>query len=449
MQAGPRWRGRFAFSQGSQAVKGLLPPMDGTGNPAADYSIDEISPNQSVSAAVDVTPSRWLFVSARTGYFFKNLYNRGVYRGDRFQLPTSSVGSLGCRRVPAAARLCERPVEPRPGSGKGPRLGAQIDGTLFFCRGRTAPAQVGRAARSPGARCAQRGDGQWDLRVLESKLRRQRGPLGYYRVTSNDREPNLGVITQGDATVNNVGLFLQDDVDDRPAADGPPRHADRRRKRSVAFAGPPFSEDRHPFRLRRQAGPAPGPRLGRRRGRANQDLRSWGVFYDITKLQMSFGFGGFSSVGYVYTLDDGDISRIVDNPDCPPACPGTLIDGGSPRPANDPDDNPIDPASLRCVFEKPWSAWSVNRLLSSRRAPATFTNRLTVRSRTWVRVDGRPEPLFFIANPGLGAASFYPGEDPPRCRSPGRADYDALEVGLDRRLSGGWAARAAYTWSRL
>ena len=28
-------------------------------------------------------------------------------------------------------------------------------------------------------------------------------------------------------------------------------------------------------------------------------------------------------------------------------------------------------------------------------------------------------------------------------------DYDALEVTLDRRLSGRWAARAAYTWSRL
>lgn len=28
-------------------------------------------------------------------------------------------------------------------------------------------------------------------------------------------------------------------------------------------------------------------------------------------------------------------------------------------------------------------------------------------------------------------------------------DYDALEIALDRRLSGRWAARASYTWSRL
>ena len=37
-----------------------------------------------------------------------------------------------------------------------------------------------------------------------------RGPFGYYRVTSNDVFPNLGLIVQGEATMNNLGFFVQD-----------------------------------------------------------------------------------------------------------------------------------------------------------------------------------------------------------------------------------------------
>ena len=45
-----------------------------------------------------------------------------------------------------------------------------------------------------------------------------------------------------------------------------------------------------------------------------------------------------------YTLDSGDIGAIVNTPNCPPACPGTLIrtSGGTVL-LNDPNDNRIDP----------------------------------------------------------------------------------------------------------
>ena len=67
------------------------------------------------------------------------------------------------------------------------------------------------------------------------------------------------------------------------------------------------------------------------------------------------------------------------------------------------------------------------------------------------QLPGETEPLFLIGNPGFGAASeFYPGGgSTPLALPKAVRDYDALEVTLDRRLSGRWAARAAYTWSRL
>ena len=119
-QIGPRWRTRAAFSTGRQTRTGLLPAQDGSSNPAADYSIDEITPNYSAAAGVDFTPSSQWFVSLRTGYFFKDLYNEGVHQGDRVREPDVIGGPPGSASgVPAAPRVHERRFEPRQGQGKG------------------------------------------------------------------------------------------------------------------------------------------------------------------------------------------------------------------------------------------------------------------------------------------------------------------------------------------
>ena len=52
---------------------------------------------------------------------------------------------------------------------------------------------------------------------------------------------------------------------------------------------------------------------------------SWGVFYDIFKLELPRGsFGGDKWLEYYYTLDTYDWPNLVDSASCPPACPGTL-----------------------------------------------------------------------------------------------------------------------------
>ena len=55
---------------------------------------------------------------------------------------------------------------------------------------------------------------------------------------------------------------------------------------------------------------------------------SWGVFYDIFKLELPRGsFGGDKWLRYYYTLDTSTGTNLVDSSACPPACPGTLIRG--------------------------------------------------------------------------------------------------------------------------
>ena len=49
---------------------------------------------------------------------------------------------------------------------------------------------------------------------------------------------------------------------------------------------------------------------------------SWGVFYDIFKLELPRGsFGGEKWLEFYYTLDTFDWTNLTASPNCPPACP--------------------------------------------------------------------------------------------------------------------------------
>ena len=53
---------------------------------------------------------------------------------------------------------------------------------------------------------------------------------------------------------------------------------------------------------------------------------SWGIFYDIFKLELPRGsFGGDKWIEYYYTLDTLDWPNAASPSGCPPACPGTFI----------------------------------------------------------------------------------------------------------------------------
>ena len=165
-------------------------------------------------------------------------------------------------------------------------------------------------------------------------------------------------------------------------------------------------------------------------------------------------FGGFRSNGFWYTLDSPDIAPIVDNPACPPACPGTLIRGSvSPTvPINDPAAHGIDPALDQMRLQE-IVIGAEREIAPAVALSARYVHKQLDRALEDVATQdaGESEPFIRIANPGFGAASeFYPGGGLTPLALPGAVrDYDALEIALERRLAGRWAARVAYTWSRL
>jgi hypothetical protein len=453
-QLGPRWRAKATFSTGRQAQRGLLPASDGSGSPAADYSIDEITPNYSVSASVDFSPSSRALLSLRTGYFFRDLYNEGVYRGDRYAYQTSSLGLPG---VPVEYQqprgYANVPTNRSQDRGKGPHLAVQLDGTIFFTAAGQHQLKGGAQLDRVGLDVFVGGTGNGITVFWGQAFAGSRGPYGYYFVNSNSLFPNLGLLTAGEATVSNLGLFLQDawtigtrltlhlglrtENEDVPSLSRDPR----------------IPETAIHFGFGDKLAPRAGFAWDATGDGKTKLYGSWGVFYDITKLQLSYGFGGIDWMRHYYTLDTGDIGAIVDNPDCPPACPGRLIRGsvGLSPPLNDPDANHIDPDLAQMRLQE-FVVGVERELAPSLSVTARYVHKQVDRAvEDLGALDAQQTPVYWIGNPGFGkAASFYPaGGTTPLPFPKAVRDYDAVELALDKRHSGNWSARVSYTWSRL
>lgn len=454
-QFGPRWRTKVAFSSGRDVQRGLLPVQDGTGNPAADYSVDEIVPNYSASVSADYMPSGRAFFSARAGYFFRDAFNEGVYQGDQFAYRTSSQDVPGIPPEFQQPRgFTNVPSNFSRDRARGPHFSLQVDGTVTF----------GAAGRHQV-----KGGVQFDRVELDalsattgnviSLFWGQRfagvgGPYGYYSVFTSDILPNRGIIVAGKAGVNNVGLFLQDDwsLGARLTL-----HAGLRTENehipSLAD-DPSIPPTAILFGFTDKLAPRVGLAWDATGDHRTKVYGSWGVFYDITKLQITQGFGGYRAQFFWYTLDSPDFRPIVDNPACPPECPGTLILGSfSPiPPLNDPAAHGIDPGLDQMRLQE-FVTGVERELAPALSASARYIHKQIDRALEdlTTQLPGETEPSFLIGNPGFGAASeFYPGGgSTPLALPKAVRDYDAFEIALDRRLSGHWAARTSYTWSRL
>jgi hypothetical protein len=337
---------------------------------------------------------------------------------------------------------------------KGPRLGIQVDATTTFTRGGQHQLKGGVQLDRLGIDVLGGATGNVTSVFWGLAFNGMQGRYGYYVLGSNDIIPNRGFLTRGAATVNNLGLFLQD------AWSAGRRLTLHLGLRTENEHVPSLSPDPSipPTAIHFGFADKLAPRLGAAWD-ATGDGRtkvygSWGVFYDITKLQMTIGFGAFSNRVYHFTLDNGDLGTIVDNPDCPPACPGTLIAGpaGIGGAINDPARDLIDPDLDQMRLRE--GVVGVEREIGS---TLTFRARYVRKhlDRTiedvGTRRSAEAEPSIQIANPGYGRVTeFYPaGGTTPVATSNAIRDYDAVEVGMDRRLANRWSARVSYLWSRL
>lgn len=448
-QLGPRWRLRASLTSAPSRGQGFLPEQNGTGDPSGNYAYDEVWRPTSYSGTVDFTPSPNTLLSLRAGYFGEDYWTEGIYEGDLMRYRASSM------QLPGVPPEYQRPngyqnVPTNFGSDRhlSERLHVQLDGTLHFSAAGQHQVKTGVQLDRIGldmlyGMTGNRLDIYWGRSFAGAQ-----GPFGHYRIMSNDVLPNRGQITEGQASVTNVGLFVQDSWRIGPRFTLNLGLRTENERLPSYSRDPEFEASPIEFSFDQKLAPRVGFAWDVSGDGRSRLYGSWGIFYDIMKLELAVrSFGAEKLNAYWYTLDEPDLSLIENNPDCPPACPGRLLFGPLDwRPPN--NENVVD--DLQPMKLQEAVVGYEHQLRSNLSLGVRYIHKQL--DRAVEDVCTITDTLAcWVANPGSGElATYLPvGATEPIQRPAAQRDYDAVEITLNKRMSAGWSARAAYTWSRL
>ena len=367
---------------------------------------------------------------------------------------TGAPGSSGCPfpEIPASLQqlngFVDNPVSTRNVRDKYGRVGVNVDGTYYasFAGQHTLKAGVQWERLSndvlTGAQ-AQTVTLQWNAQrvTLDDPPRQVRGPYGYYTVSR--------IFTEGKVHSNNIGFFIQDSwtVNNRLTlnlgvrADGETIPSYRPENPSLDFG------------ISEKIAPRVGFAYDVRGDGRWKAYGSWGMFYDISKLEMPRGLWGADRwIDYHYTLDTFDWPSIDCEGPVGSGCPGTFIEQADRRHvSNDPNDNLIDP-NLKPIRTQEFTVGVDHELTPTMSIGVRYAHKWLNRTieDVGIQVAGVGE-VFMIANPGFGIAEHTLEATCPSCPAQPRAkrDYDGVEFRLRKRLANRWSMNTSYTWSRL
>jgi hypothetical protein len=448
-------RARVAYNNSWSRTKGLLPSFNGTDRTDTNYGKTSTFPNYSVSGNMDWVASQRLFFGVRGGYYMANQHDTNVTVQPLYRwTATSNVGLLD---VPASlqkpAGFSSIPSNTQVVRDQQTRASFQADGTWYVKGGGDHQFKFGVQADRVGndvlsGESRPRVSIVWDRSLTVSGVA-QRGTYGYYTVRSNGADPTKGFITEGNIHTTNIGLFIQDawTIGSRLTINAGLRTERERVPTYTTGADIPKFGIEFPF----------SDKLAPRAGFAydiNGDGKwkafgSWGVFYDIFKLELPRGsFGGDKWLDYNYALDTFDWPNLLASASCPPACPGRLISG------------PID-------FRHPsFGSDSIQPgLKPMRQQEATFgldhqLSNVVALGVHYVHkqldraiddtgsLDAAGNEIYIIANPGEGLTALA-STDPVTALPKAKRDYDSVEFSVEKRFADRWYVRSSYLWSRL
>jgi len=448
-------RARVSFNNSWSKTKGLLPAQNGTDIPGVNYGKTTTNPNYTISANADWTVTPRLLVGIRGGYYAANSHDSNVTEDVRYTWTTTS--NVGLLDVPASlqhgTQFASLPSNNKVTRDQQTRANFQADGTLYGSFAGQHQVKFGMQVDRVGNDVLS-GESRnlvtirWNT-GLSTGVPLQRGTYGYYSVRGNGVNPNQGFVTEGNVHTNNVGLFVQDawTVGNRLTV-----NAGLRTEREEV---PTYSNgtDVPQFGIKFGFADKLAPRVG-----AAYDLKgdgrtklfgSWGIFYDIFKLELPRGsFGGDKWLEWYYTLDTYDWPNLVSNTACPPACPGTLIRGPIDFRAVSLGSDSLEP-NLKPMRTQEATAGIEHQLSNRISGSVRYVHKQldrAVEDTGFLQPDGSEG--YVIANPGEGLTQLA-FTNPSIALPKPKRDYDSVELAVEKRFADNWYLRTSYLWSRL
>ena len=458
-------RARVAFNNNWTRTKGLLPGLAGTDLSTTNYGATSTFPNYSISGNLDWVVSPKLFLGVRSGYFMRDQYDTNITEEPRIIFSTGN--NLGFPGVPDNLRQATGfqniPTNFKTLQDKFTRAYLQADGTVYGNFGGAHQLKFG-VQLDRVSNTVDSGESANLVRLRwDRSLDGQRGTYGYYQVRSNGVDQKRGFITEGDIHTTNIGLFIQDawTINNKLTINAGLR-TERERVPNYA-TGQGISEFGLEFPFSEKLAPRVGFAYDVNGDGRWKAFGSWGVFYDIFKLELPRGsFGGDKWLEYYYTLDTFDWRNLTASPNCPPACSGTIIRGaptaqfplggidfrhvsGPFDPAH-PTDGGIDP-DLKPMRQQEATAGIEHQFNDRVAFGLRYVHKQIDRGIEDVgALDAQGNEIYVIANPGFGLTALaHPGVPHPKAVR----DYDSVEFSAEKRFADNWYLRSSYLWSRL
>ena len=454
-QLGNNVRGRVSYNSSWRQDKGLLPALTGTDPAGTNYTKTSTFPNYAVSGNLDWVASPKLFLGVRGGYYMSDQHDSNVTEQPRVIFSTGN--NIGLLDTPASLQRSTGfqsiPTNTKVVRDQQTRLYFQADGTVYGNLGGAHQVKFGVQADRVGNDVFS-GESRNLVRIrwntaLASGRPLTRGAYGYYQVRSNGVSPKQGFTTEGNIHTTNIGLFIQDSwtINNRLTINAGVRT--EREKVPTFSTQPDLPEFAIEFGFKDKLAPRVGFAYDVKGDGKWKAFGSWGVFYDIFKLELPRGsFGGEKWLEYYYTLDTPDWTNLVGGANCPPACAGTLIRGPIDFRFVSLDSDHQDP-DLKPMKLQEASAGIEHQLNEVMAVSVRYVHKQIDRAiEDTGALDASGSEIYIIANPGFNLASLA-FTNPNVANPKAVRDYDSVEFAFDKKFADNWHLRTSYMWSRL
>lgn len=443
--------------------RGDLPARDGSGDHEksyGDYGFDY--PNWSASSSADYSIGNNLILHLRGGFFHRNRTNQQVtpegpmfmFRNEYPETPTTNaiypevpeeyVRARGWRNMSLQdLRVCEKEIQNR--------ASLNFDVTYYINFG-------GEHSLKSGIQWIRLEDDTFDSAKYEAIFfgwdtdfvfldtgERVRGKYGNVGIYAGDAGP-YGMVANPVST--RWAFFIQDSwtpsfLNNRLTLN----MGIRAESESIpSFSSlPEYQDDPISFGFKDKLAPRLGFIYDLFGDSSTKVFGSFGIYYDVMKLNMAKGsFGGWEWYTDYYTLDHWDWTQWGNG-----NYPGTYLETYNWRipsfDTTDPDLKPMSQSELTFGFEQ-----QLTRDVST--SVRIIHNRLLYAIED-VGILGPQGENYYIANPGYGytlpesQGGLFDDELPVSPKA--KRNYWAVNLNLDKRFSNNWVGGFSYTWSRL